>query len=125
MTEKPRTDAVGYKKPPKEPPVPSRPERQSARPAQRARNFKSDLRDELAETIAFRDGAGEVMISKQRALIKRLVAEAIGGDTRAISSVLSFCARAYGDEDDDEQRSAEDQEIVDAFDPRSAKRAEI
>ncbi len=125
MTEKPVDGAVGYKKPPKTHQFQAG---QSGNPHGRpkgARNFKSDLRDELAETIAFRDGAGEVMISKQRALIKRLVAEAIGGDTRAISSVLSFCARAYGDEDDDQQRSAEDQEIVDAFDPRSAKRAEI
>jgi len=62
------------------------------------------------------------MISKQRALIKRLVAEAIGGDTRAISSVLSFCARAFGDEEDDQ--APEDQEIADAFAQRSAKGAD-
>ena len=114
MTEEPRTDAVGYKKPPKQHQFRSG---QSGNPQGRpkGRNFKSDLLEELAETIAFRDGERDVTISKQRALIKRLVAEAIRGDTRAINSVLAFCARAYGDEDDDEQQSAEDQEIADAF----------
>ncbi len=122
MTEKPHTDAVGYKKPPKEHQF--RPG-QSGNPQGRSkgRNFKSDLREELAETIAFRDGAREVMISKQRALIKRLVAEAIGGDTRAIASVLSFCARAFGDEEDDQ--APEDQEIADAFAQRLETRKEF
>jgi len=114
MTEKLRANAVGYKKPPKEHQFrPGQSGNPQGRP--KGRNFKSDLREELAETIAFRDGERDVTISKQRALIKRLVAEAIRGDTRAINSVLAFCARAYGDEDDDEQQSAEDQEIADAF----------
>jgi hypothetical protein len=124
MAEKPSTDAVGYKKPPKDHQfLPGQSGNPHGRP--KGRNFKSDLREELAETIAFRDGARDVMISKQRALIKRLIAEAIRGDTRAIASVLSFCSRAFGDEDDDEQRSAEDSEIVDAFAPRPANRQAI
>jgi len=122
MTDKHDADAVGYKNPPKQYRFqPGENGNPHGRP-KGARNFKSDLRDELAETIAFRDGERDVTISKQRALIKRLVAEAIRGDTRAITSVLTFCVRAFGDEDDDEQRSAEDSEIVDAFAPRPAHR---
>ena len=51
--------------------------------------------------------------------------EAIRGDNRAINSVLSLCARAFGDEDHDEGSSAEDQDIVDAFTLPSAKSTEI
>lgn len=123
MTEKPDADAVGYKRPPKDHQF--RPG-QSGNPLGRpkgARNFRNDLREELGEVIAFHDGNRDVMISKQRALIKRLVAEAIGGDTRAISSILSFCARTFGDEED--EQSPEDKEIVDAFALRSAKRTDM
>ena len=119
MAEKPSTDAVGYKKPPKDHRfLPGQSGNPHGRP--KGRNFKSDLRQELAETIAFRDGARDVMISKQQALIKRLVGKAIGGDARAISTVLSLCMRAFGDEDDDEGTSAEDQEIVEAFSVKPA-----
>lgn len=125
MTEQHDADAVGYKNPPKQHRFqPGESGNPHGRP-KGARNFKTDLRDELSETIIFRDGNRDVTISKQRALIKRLVAEAIRGDTRAINSVLAFCARACGDEDDDEQQSAEDQDILDAFGAQSAKRAEI
>src|SRR5262249_20138335 len=61
-------------------------------------------------------------ISKQRALIKRLVASAIAGDARSIATLLSFCARAFGDDDDDQQQAPEDHEIVQAFARRSNKR---
>jgi len=87
------------------------------------RNFKSDLRDELSEIISFREGRREVSISKQRALIKRLVASAIDGDARSTATVMSFCARAFGDDDEDRQPEApEDQEIMHAFGKRRAKR---
>jgi len=125
MTKMPADDAVGYRKPPKDHQFQPG---QSGNPRGRpkgARNFKSDLREELGETIAFRDGDRDITISKQRALIKRLVAEAIRGDNRAINSVLSLCARAFGDEDHDEGSSAEDQDIVDAFTLPSAKSTEI
>lgn len=124
MTKKPADDAVGYKKPPK---AHQFQPGQSGNPQGRpkgARNFKNDLREELGETIAFRDGDCDITISKQRALIKPVVAEAISGDTRAMNTVLSLCARAFGDEDDDEGGSTEDQDIVEAFTQPSAKSAE-
>jgi hypothetical protein len=45
---------------------------------------KTDLREELSESISFREGDRDISISKQRALIKRLVASAIEGDARSI-----------------------------------------
>ena len=87
-----------------------------------AKNFKTDLREELSEIISFREADGEVAISKQRALIKRLVTSAINGDARAIATVMSFCARSFGGEGDDQQQAPEDREIVQAFARRSTKR---
>jgi Family of unknown function (DUF5681) len=112
-----KTDSgpVGYKQPPKH--LQFQPG-QSGNPNGRpkgSRNFKSDLRDELSETISFREGNREVSISKQRALIKRLVGSAIEGDARSIATLMSFCARAFGEDNDDQQQAPEDRDIVQAF----------
>jgi len=87
------------------------------------RNLKTDLRDELNETMTVREGECDIQVSKQRALVKKLAALAIAGNPRAISTLLSFCARAFGDhdDDDDQQSSPEDREILNAFASRSTK----
>jgi Family of unknown function (DUF5681) len=122
MTNKNDPEATGYKQPPT---------RHQFRPGQSGnpngrpkgtRNFKSDLRDELAELISFREGGQEVTISKQRALIKRLVTSAINGDARAIATVMSFCVRVFGDDSDHQPQAPEDREIIHAFSRRPAKR---
>ncbi|MBV8110403.1 MAG: hypothetical protein JO012_11625 [Hyphomicrobiales bacterium] len=122
MTKEDKPNAVGYKRPPKD-----RQFRrgQSGNPNGRplgARNFKTDLREELSESISIREGDRDISISKQRALIKRLVASAIEGDARSIATLMSFCVRAFGDDDDDQQQAPEDREIVQAFARRTTKR---
>jgi hypothetical protein len=116
------SDSVGYKQPPKGHQFqPGQSGNSNGRP-KGTRNFKTDLRDELDEMTSFREGGREVSISKQRALIKRLVASAIAGDARSIATLMSFCARAFGDDNDDQQQAPEDREIVQAFARRSTKR---
>jgi len=113
---------TGYKQPPRHRQfVPGQSGNPNGRP-KGAKNFKTDLREELSEIISFREADGEVAISKQRALIKRLVTSAINGDARAIATVMSFCARSFGGEGDDHQQAPEDREIVQAFARRSTKR---
>jgi hypothetical protein len=122
MTGEDKADAVGYRQPPKD--------RQfrrgqsgnlNGRP-KGVRNFKTDLREELSESISIREGSRNISITKQRALIKRLVGSAIDGDARSIATLMSFCARAFGDDDEDRQPEApEDQEIMHAFGKRRAK----
>jgi hypothetical protein len=123
MNKKTDSAPVGYKQPPTH--LQFQPG-QSGNPNGRpkgTRNFKSDLRDELSETISFREGNREVSISKQRALIKRLVASAIEGDARSIATLMSFCARAFGEDNDDQQQAPEDREIVQAFKRRGKSAA--
>ena len=115
MTEKDKSNAVGYKRPPKDCQFRrGQSGNLNGRP-KGVRNFKSDLREELSESISIREGGRDISISKQRALIKRLVASAIDGDVRSIATLMSFYARACGDDHDDQQQAPEDREIVQAF----------
>jgi hypothetical protein len=115
-------EPIGYKRPPRHRQfVPGQSGNSNGRP-KGTRNFKTDLREELSECISIREGDRDISISKQRALIKRLVASAIDGDARSIATLMSFCARAFNDDNDDQQQAPEDHEIVQAF-KRRAKSA--
>ncbi len=55
----------------------------------RTKNLRTDLVEELGEFIRVREGDREYSVSKQRALIKALVARAVKGDTRAATSIVT------------------------------------
>jgi hypothetical protein len=72
--------------------------------------------------------------SKLQAVVKTLVDSAIAGDARSQALLVGAMARlgdaeepesAAATEADDEQRSSEDREIVDAFTARPAKHRDI
>jgi hypothetical protein len=122
VTQNEEADAVGYKRPPREHQFrPGQSGNPNGRP-KGARNFKSELREELGELVTIRDGEREIQVSKQRALIKSLVAAAIEGNQRAVASVLAICVRMLADADDDEAiESVGDCEIVEAFTKRKKR----
>jgi len=124
VTQNEEADPVGYKRPPREHQFrPGRSGNPSGRP-KGARNFKSELREELSELVTVRDGDREIEVSKQRALIKSLVAAAIDGNQRAAASVLAMCVRMLADaEDDDAIEDVGDREIVEAFTKRKKRAA--
>ena len=81
---------VGYRKPPKATRFQAG---QSGNPKGRPKgssNLASDLSAELGEHITVREGGQARHISKQRALIKSLMAKALQGDVRATTALLAL-----------------------------------
>ena len=54
------------------------------------KNLATDLSEELAEKIVVNEGGKQLKISKQRAMIKSLLAKALKGDTRAATVLLKL-----------------------------------
>ena len=79
------------------------------------KNLKTDLQEELAEVISVRYGKHEYRVTKQRAIIKSLVAAAVRGDTKAAAAVFALCERVLevGDGDDAQNElSPEAKEVI-------------
>lgn len=124
-----KDNEVGYGKPP----IHTRFRKgQSGNPKGRpkgVRNFKTDLREELQEFVVIREGTRTLKISKQRAIAKTLTAKTLKGDTRALSTLLSFMARFLLDPASDtaveEPLNAEEQEILAAYIERVQRRKQL
>lgn len=118
---------VGYGRPPKHHQFkPGQSGNPSGRP-KGARNFGSDLRDELAELVSIKEGDGSVEVTRQRAIVKVLVKAALEGDFRAVSTVLSLSSRAFAAEaepkSDEMEFDPADQAIAELSEERERKRA--
>jgi len=85
------------------------------------KNLRTDLSEELAEMIPVTEGGKRVLISKQRAMVKSLMAKSIKGDTSASRALISLIV---GIEQADAERSvvitttAEDLEVLQAYKER-------
>lgn len=80
--------SVGYGRPPRHSQF--RPG-QSGNPAGRPkgrRNLHTELIEELNETVEITEKGEKKQITKQRAIVKALVAKAAGGDIRVLSMIL-------------------------------------
>lgn len=114
MTDKSKNE-IGYKRPPKHSQFQPG---QSGNPSGRAkhdRNFQTDLREELSSTTTVTESGHTIEVSKQRAIIKTFVAAAIKGDMRAVTSLLTLCARIADPDEDEHEPSPEELEILDSF----------
>ena len=109
---------VGYKKPPKHSQFPKG---QSGNPNARptgAKNLKTDLEEELQERIAIKEGGAPKNVSKQRAMIKALMAKAVQGDARAANMLLTLLLKLVSrDEMDAEDRpfTKTDKQVLEDF----------
>jgi hypothetical protein len=112
---------VGYGKPPQS--TQFKPGT-SGNPAGRpkgTKNLRTDLSEELAEKITVTEGGQQLVISKQRAMLKSLMAKSIRGDTSASRALISLIV---GIEQADAERSvvitttAEDLEVLQAYKER-------
>ena len=110
--------AVGFGKPPKSTRFKKG---QSGNPNGRpkgTRNLRNDLEDELAERIPVRESGTERRLSKQRALLKSLIARAIGGDARAVGLALGLMSRILEQEEpapSDLPLNDDDEAVLNAF----------
>jgi Family of unknown function (DUF5681) len=97
MTKISRGDyEVGYGRPPK---YTRFKQGHSGNPKGRLRgtkNLKTDLMEELSERISISEGGKPKKLSKQRALVKSLMAKAIKGDARALGILLNLMVRVLG-----------------------------
>lgn len=127
MSKNKREYEVGYGRPPKA----SRfKPGQSGNPRGRpkgAKNLATDLAEELGETIRIREGDRELRVSKQRAMLKALVAKALKGDARAASLLIALVAQATDELPAAGERVAAplpdaDRHILDDFLARAAQR---
>jgi hypothetical protein len=86
-------------------------------------NLAIDLAAELNEQITVREDGRARRVSKQRALIKSLMAKALQGDIRANAAILALYARVLTDFPDDQDSVVHDHElqIVRRFAPRLLK----
>jgi hypothetical protein len=109
---------VGYKKPPL---VSQFKKGQSGNPKGRpkgTKNLQTDLLEEFQESIQIHEGGRSAVISKQRALIKRLMEKALKGGERAAEILLKWAvAMGRGDEGSGSAAdlSAEDEAILKLF----------
>jgi hypothetical protein len=107
---------IGYGKPPRH--TRFKPG-QSGNPRGRSkgtRNLKTDLAEELAERIAISEGGRRRAVSKQRGMLKQLMAKALKGDVRAANTVLGLVERLLDARaDTDTALPAQDQAIISEF----------
>jgi hypothetical protein len=71
----------------------------------------TDLAAELSEQITVREDGKARRVSKQRALIKSLMAKALQGDVRANAAVLALYARVITDLPDEQDSVVEENEL--------------
>ena len=111
-------EKVGYRKPPAKTRFkPGQSGNLNGRPKGSV-NLKTDLRSELSEKIRIREGERSPKVSKQRAMLKALVAKALKGDARAANVVLTLVGKLFEPEAVAERvpaLTADDQAILERF----------
>lgn len=118
MADDPKDYEVGYGRPPKRFQFPKG---HSGNPKGRpegTRNLRIDLAAELGKGIVVREGEHRHRVSKQEAVIKRLIEQALNGDARAMTTTFNLIVRAFGLEDGETHATelpTDDQEIIAAY----------
>ena len=115
---------VGYGRPPKHTQFkPGESGNPSGRP-KGTKNLRTDLSEELAEQVTVTEGGQQLLVSKQRALLKSMLAKGLRGDTsaaRALINLIIGLEQVDSQERIAEVLSDEDREVMAGFLERQAK----
>jgi hypothetical protein len=106
------TYEIGYGKPPK---ATRFQKGKSSNPRGRPKgslNLATDLASELGELITVSEHGRPHRVSKQRALIKSLMAKALQGDIRAATALLALYARLTAEAPDKPDEALDGQELA-------------
>jgi hypothetical protein len=120
MTEEPKSKPnyeIGWGKPPQHTRFKKgRSANPKGRPS-KTRNLKTDLINELGGHIRVREGDREILISKQEAFLKSLIARALKGDARAPALLINMMAKLLdvASAPAPTEVSADEQEIIDSY----------
>jgi hypothetical protein len=82
------------------------------------KNFKSDLTEELSQKVLLTEDGRQSRISKQRAMIKSLMAKAVQGDGRAADTVIKLVENLVTEDSYNHNQNPlneDDQVILDLF----------
>lgn len=116
--------AVGFAKPPKKHQFkPGESGNPKGRP-KGVKNLATDLEEELGEKLLVIEAGKQQAVTKQRAMLKALVAKALKGDVRAASTLLNLIPsveQAQKMAVESTSLSAADQAVLDAFRQKLAK----
>jgi len=92
------------------------------------KNLRTDLTEVLQERITVTEGDRKVRMSKQRAIIKTLVAKTLKGDARSATTLLTTIFRVldFADmaADVEQPLDANEQELLVVIDARRQRKAE-
>ncbi len=85
-----KDDDIGYKKPPKKNQFkPGQSGNPKGRP-KGLKNLSTDLKEELEQKIVVTEGGRTLELTKQRAMLKTLMAKALKGDARSTSVLIQL-----------------------------------
>jgi hypothetical protein len=111
-------DDIGYRKPPKRTRFAKGTSGNPRGRPRGARNLKTDLIEELENRIRVTEGGKRRTLTKQQALLKRIIAEALSGDHKAAALLLSLKTqyeRADGVDPEGAPTSEEDRRILERY----------
>ncbi len=123
----PRDYDIGYAKPPKKNQFKKGQSGNSKGRPKGTKNLKSDLLEEFNEKISIREGPREIRVSKQRAIIKSLLARALKGSDSAAGKLIDLYLRITDLSDEAENAgialSKDEAEVLEKLEARIRKEA--